>query len=89
MASGGDDVLEEPVGALVFVPEEGIGLRELEALEAELLDDAVAHGVQAGEHPAAAGALLIGDVSLLELHIKGGRGERRRLWIVRSGSNAA
>ena len=89
MIGGGDNVFEEPVGTLVFIPEEGIGLRKFKGLDAKLFDDAVTHGIEAGEHPTATGAFLVGDVALLELHIKGGRGERCRLWIVRSGSDAA
>ena len=72
-------MLEEPVAALVLVPKERIGLRELEGLELELLHDAEAHGVEAREHPAATRALLVADVALGELHVEGGRGERHGL----------
>ena len=55
---GGDDVGEEEVGALEFVPEEHVVLRELEVLKAHAGARGRAQQVQGGEEPAAAGLLL-------------------------------
>ena len=70
LVEGVEDVLEEPIALLELVEEEGVGLRELEGLELIELDRAEAHGVQACEHPAAAGAFLVGALPLRDLDVK-------------------
>ena len=63
----GQHVLQIGVRLLHRVPEEEVGLGEFEVLEVPAVHQLVAQGVQGSEHPAAAGALLIGDRPLLEL----------------------
>ena len=88
LVKGVEDVLEEPVALLELVPEEGIGLRELEGLEVVLLDDAVAHGVEACEHPATAGVLLVAPLALRDLDIESQRVGGDALGAARGGADA-
>ena len=61
-----DDGFEEVVGALDLVPEHHVVLAELEILDAERAPRGEPQEVQPGEHPAAAGLLLIGDAPIVE-----------------------
>ena len=83
-----ENVLEEPVALLEFVPKERVGLAELKGLEVVALDDAVAHGVEAGKHPAAAGAPLVAALALLDLDVKRERVGGHALRHARSGADA-
>ena len=56
-----DDALQEEVGFLQLVPEEGVYLRELEGAESVPGQGLGAHHVQPREEPAAPGGLLVGD----------------------------
>ena len=62
-----DDVGEEEVGALEFVPEEHVVLGELEVLDAQVRARCRAQQVQGGEEPAAAGLLLGSDLPVVDL----------------------
>ena len=59
-------VLQISVRLLHRVPEEQVGLGELEILKIPAMHEFVTQRVQGGEHPATAGTLLIGDRTLLE-----------------------
>ena len=60
---GGDHVLQEKIGLFELVPEEGIVVGEIEFLQIEFLHHGRAQHVHRGEHPAAAGAQLVGDAA--------------------------
>ena len=66
-----DDGFEEVVGALDFVPEHQVVLAELELLDVRAAPGGEAQQVQAGEHPAAAGLLLVGDAPVVEQRREG------------------
>jgi hypothetical protein len=62
----GDHVLEEVVGPLDLVPVHRVVLAELEVLDVELAAGVAAQQVEGGEQPAAAAALLIGGVPVIQ-----------------------
>jgi hypothetical protein len=88
IVEGIEDVLEEPVGFLELVPVQRISLAELEGLQVEFLDCADAHRVEAGEHPAAARALLVGAVALLDLDVEHSGVARHLFGHARGGADA-
>ena len=57
-----DDALQKEVRFFDFVPEHGVGLRQLKLLQAQFFHGRHAEQVQPGEHPAAAAGLLRGDL---------------------------
>ena len=66
-----NNVFVEVVGLFKLVPEELVGLGELKVVgQVELLLHLVTDGVEGGEHPAAAGLLLVSYVSRLEVNRK-------------------
>jgi len=83
-----EDVLQEPVALLELVPIQRVSLRQLEFLHAVFLHDARAHRVQAREHPAPAGTLLVGTRTLLHLDVEGGGVERSCLGHFRHAAHA-
>ncbi|CAM5453139.1 hypothetical protein CVAR21S_02487 [Corynebacterium variabile] len=71
--SGTEELVEASqcvVRLLDLVVELEVRLRELEVLDVEALGDTVAEDVEPGEHPAAAGLLLVGDAQGIELHLR-------------------
>jgi len=63
---GLDDRLEEVIGALEFVPEHHVVLRELEVFEPGLAHHAHAQEVQPGKQPAATAPLLARDLPVVQ-----------------------
>lgn len=61
MVGRGDNLLQEPIALLKLVPEEKVGLRELELVEVVLLHQGNAEDVGASEEPAAPALPLVGD----------------------------
>lgn len=57
----GDDLLQEPVALLELVPEEEVGLRELELVKLVLLHQGHAEHVGAGKEPASPALPLVSD----------------------------
>ena len=63
---GLDDGLQDVVGTLHLVPEHDVALAELELLDVEDVAGFGAEEVEAGKHPAAAGAGLVGHAPVVQ-----------------------
>ena len=64
-------VLQEIVGLLQFVIEQGIVLGQLHVIEVQLRHQIQAHDIEGGEHPAPAGLLLVADLPGLHFDAEG------------------
>ena len=84
----GQHILQVCVRLLHRIPEEQVGFGEFEIVEVPLVHHLVAQGVERGEHPAAPGAALVRDRSLLEFD-REVPGQRARSFVIGRGRQHA